>query len=76
MSELLSVDALISLLTLATLEIVLGIDNVIFVSILMGRMSDAEKLKARRIWMFGGIAIRVCLLMAIGWLVNNGNREI
>ena len=75
MQDLLSVEALISLLTLTTLEIVLGIDNVIFVSILMGRMNAHEKLKARRIWMVGGIAVRVGLLMAIGWLVANGNRE-
>lgn len=75
MQELFSMEALISLLTLTTLEIVLGIDNVIFVSILMGRMDGREKLRARRIWMVGGIAVRVALLMAIGWLVANGNRE-
>lgn len=76
MQELLTVDALISLLTLATLEIVLGIDNVIFVSILMGRLDTRQKLKARRIWMIGGIAVRVALLMGIGWLVKNGSREL
>lgn len=76
MQELLTVDALISLLTLATLEIVLGIDNVIFVSILMGRLDEKQKLKARRIWMIAGIAVRVALLMGIGWLVKNGNREL
>lgn len=76
MQELFTVDALISLLTLATLEIVLGIDNVIFVSILMGRLDARQKLKARRIWMIGGIAVRVALLMGIGWLVKNGNKEL
>lgn len=75
MHDLFSLEALISLITLAILEIVLGIDNVIFVSILMGRMDSRQKKKARRIWMIGGIAVRVCLLMAIGWLVANGNRE-
>lgn len=74
--ELFTLDALISLLTLTALEIVLGIDNVIFVSILMGRLDPKQRLKARRIWMIAGIAIRVGLLMAIGWLVNNGNREL
>ena len=39
MEHLLTVDSLISLITLAVLEIVLGIDNVIFVSILMGRLN-------------------------------------
>jgi len=76
MQELFSVDALISLLTLTTLEIVLGIDNVIFVSILMGRLDEKQKLKARRIWMIAGIAARVLLLLGIGWLVKNGNKEL
>jgi predicted tellurium resistance membrane protein TerC len=76
MQELFTPDALISLLTLTTLEVVLGIDNVIFVSILMGRLNEKQKLKARRIWMVAGIAVRVGLLLAIGWLVHNGNREL
>jgi predicted tellurium resistance membrane protein TerC len=76
MEHLFNVDALISLITLASLEIVLGIDNVIFVSILMGRLNDSEKLRARRIWMVLGITVRVALLLALGWLVTNGNREL
>ncbi|NML20592.1 TerC family protein [Pseudoflavitalea sp. G-6-1-2] len=76
MEQLFTIDALISLLTLTTLEVVLGIDNVIFVSILMGRMSKEEQLKARRIWMFAGITVRILLLLAIGWLVKNGNAEL
>jgi predicted tellurium resistance membrane protein TerC len=76
MQDLFTVDALISLLTLTILEIVLGIDNVIFVSILMGRLDEKQKLAARRIWMFAGIAVRVLLLMGIGWLVHNGSKEI
>jgi len=76
MQNLFTVDAFISLLTLTVLEIVLGIDNVIFVSILMGRLSKKQQLEARRIWMFAGIAVRIGLLMFIGWLVNNGNAEL
>ncbi len=76
MEQLFTIDALISLLTLTTLEVVLGIDNVIFVSILMGRMSKEQQLKARRIWMVAGITVRILLLMAIGWLVKNGNAEL
>jgi len=76
MQELFTLDALISLLTLATLEIVLGIDNVIFVSILMLRLDDSKRLRARRIWMVAGISVRILLLMGIGWLVNEGNRDI
>jgi len=76
MQEIFTVDALVSLLTLTVLEIVLGIDNVIFVSILMGRLNEKQKLSARRIWMFAGIAVRILLLMAIGWLVNSGSKEL
>lgn len=76
MEQFFTIDALISLLTLTTLEIVLGIDNVIFVSIIMGRLDKSKHLKARRIWMIAGIAVRIGLLMALGWLVKNGNQEL
>ncbi|MCU0380490.1 MAG: TerC family protein [Chitinophagaceae bacterium] len=76
MEHLFTIDALISLITLASLEIVLGIDNVIFVSILMGRLPDSKKLTARRIWMIAGITARILLLLALGWLVTNGNKEL
>lgn len=76
MEQLLTLDALVSLITLASLEIVLGIDNVIFVSILMGRLNEQQKLKARRLWMILGIVVRISLLMALGWLVTNGNKEL
>jgi predicted tellurium resistance membrane protein TerC len=76
MAELFTFDALVSLLTLSLLEIVLGIDNVIFVTILMGRLDGSQKRKARQIWMIGGITVRVLLLLALGWLVQNSHREI
>ena len=76
MTNLLTADSLISLITLALLEIVLGIDNVIFVSILMGRLKAEQKLAARRLWMILGISVRILLLLALGWLVTNGNKEL
>jgi predicted tellurium resistance membrane protein TerC len=76
MEYLLSVDALISLLTLTILEIVLGVDNVIFVSILLGRVEAAKQKAARKIWMISGILIRVFLLLSLSWLVKNGNTEL
>src|SRR3984957_10509894 len=76
MHSLFSFDSLVSLLTLIVLEIVLGIDNVIFVSILIGRLPPARQLDARRVWMIAGILIRSGLLLGLGWLVTNGNREI
>jgi predicted tellurium resistance membrane protein TerC len=76
MEHLLTLDALISLLTLATLEVVLGIDNVIFVSIILGRVPEQKRLRARRIWMIGGILLRSGLLIGLGWLVKNGENEL
>jgi predicted tellurium resistance membrane protein TerC len=76
MESIFTIDNFISLFTLALLEIVLSIDNVIFVSILMGRLNRKQQLNARRIWMFAGIAVRSLLLLGIGWLVNNGNKEL
>jgi predicted tellurium resistance membrane protein TerC len=76
MTSIFTVDSLISLITLSLLEIVLGIDNVIFVSILMGRIEKEKKLLSRRIWMILGITMRVALLLALGWLVANGNKEL
>ncbi|WP_018613664.1 TerC family protein [Segetibacter koreensis] len=76
MEYLFSVDALISLITLAILEIVLGIDNVIFVSIIMGRMPKNQQLNARRVWMVAGIIVRVLLLLALGWLIKQKGKPL
>ncbi|MEO6330499.1 MAG: TerC family protein [Ginsengibacter sp.] len=76
MEPLFTGENIVSLFTLAVLEIVLGIDNVIFVSIIMGRLDKARQLNARRIWMIAGIAVRSGLLIALGWLVTNGNHEL
>lgn len=76
MEELLTLQGIIALLTLATLEIALGIDNVIFVSIILGRMPAEKRNSARRIWMVGGITLRSLLLLGLGWLVANGENEL
>lgn len=76
MEYLLTTDSIISLLTLTILEIVLGVDNVIFVSIIMGRMPKNQQLNARRLWMVCGIAVRVLLLMALGWLIGQKGKPV
>jgi predicted tellurium resistance membrane protein TerC len=76
MHELFNLDSLVSLITLILLEIVLGIDNVIFVSILIVRLPKSRQLDARRVWVIAGILIRSGLLLCLGWLVTNGNREL
>ena len=76
MVSLFTLDSLISLITLTILEIVLGIDNVIFVSILISGLNKSQQSTARRIWMIAGIIVRSCLLLLIGWLVNNGHKSL
>ncbi len=74
MHALFNVTSLVSLLTLVMLEIVLGIDNVIFVSILIIKLPSARRVDARRVWMIAGILIRSGLLLCLGWLVTSGNK--
>ena len=76
MQELFTADGLISLLTLAILEVILGIDNVIFVSIIMGRLPRSQQLNARRLWMFTGIGVRVLLLFCLSWLVKQKGKPV
>jgi len=76
MHGLFNLASLVSLLTLVTLEIVLGIDNVIFVSILIIRLPAVRRLDARRVWMIAGILIRSGLLLCLGSLVARGNRVL
>lgn len=72
--HLLTPDALISLLVLVVLEVVLGIDNVIFVSIILNRLPKELQKKGRFIWMITGITLRILLLAALNWLLaQKGN---
>lgn len=76
MHALFSLDSFASLITLIVLEIVLGIDNVIFVSILIVRLPPSRQRDARLVWVIAGMLIRSGLLLCLGWLVTNGNRGI
>jgi predicted tellurium resistance membrane protein TerC len=69
-SELFSVTSLISLLTLASLEIVLGIDNIIFIAILAGRLPKADQPRARRLGIGAAVITRVLLLLSISWVMG------
>lgn len=68
--ELFSVASLISLLTLSVLEIVLGIDNIIFISIISSKLPKAEQGKARTIGLMLALIMRVALLFSISWIVG------
>ena len=76
MEHLFTVDNVISLFTLALLEVILGIDNVIFVSIIMGRLHKSKRLNARRIWMITSIGVRVILLFCLSWLIAQKGKPV
>lgn len=76
LDELLTFSALISLVTLALLEIVLGIDNVIFVSIILGRMPPKDRKRGRRLWVILGILMRSGLLIGLTTLVKHGDTAL
>jgi predicted tellurium resistance membrane protein TerC len=77
MEYLFTSESIISFIILVILEIVLGIDNVIFVSIIINRLkNDKKERRARRIWMITGIISRSLLLMALGWLLAQKGKDI
>lgn len=77
MEHLFTSESIISLLVLIVLEVVLGIDNVIFVSIIMNRLRDAkDQKKARAIWMITGILSRSVLLLGLGWLLSQKGKAL
>lgn len=63
-------NAWLSLLTLTALEIVLGIDNIIFISILSGKLPVAQQPRARRFGLLGAFVTRVGLLLSITWVMG------
>jgi predicted tellurium resistance membrane protein TerC len=63
-------NAWIGLLTLTALEIVLGIDNIIFISILASKLPPAEQPKTRRLGLLGAFFTRILLLLSIAWIVR------
>ncbi|HYO74986.1 MAG TPA: TerC family protein [Thermoanaerobaculia bacterium] len=63
-------QAWIALLTLTLLEIVLGIDNVIFISILAGKLPADQQKKARNIGLGGALVTRILLLLSLAWIVK------
>ncbi|MES2140051.1 MAG: TerC family protein [Bacteroidota bacterium] len=68
--ELFSIASLISLLTLSVLEIVLGIDNIIFISIIADKLPKAKQGKARTIGLMLALIMRISLLFSISWIVG------
>jgi predicted tellurium resistance membrane protein TerC len=63
-------EAWAALLTLMVMEVVLGIDNLIFISILSNKLPEAQRAKARRIGISLALIMRLALLSGIAWLVG------
>lgn len=70
MEDLLTLDALLGLLTLTTLEIVLGIDNIIFISILSDRLPPEQRGRARKVGLILALVSRILLLFSLSWMIK------
>lgn len=70
LEPLLSVDGLVSLMTLAMLEVILGIDNVIFISIISDRVNKEEQNRARILGLLLALVVRIILLIFMSYLAH------
>ena len=70
MDAFLTSEGLLALVTLTFLEVVLGVDNVIFISILSGKLPAAVQAKARRVGLLAAMAMRILLLLSIVWIIR------
>ena len=64
------VEIWIALATLTFLEIVLGIDNIIFISILSGKLPESQQARARRLGLVAAMLMRVLLLFSLAWIIR------
>ena len=70
LESLFTLEALISLATLTALEIVLGIDNIIFIAILVGRLPEHQRDKARIFGLALAMGTRILLLLSLFWIMK------
>src|SRR6478752_2710411 len=70
MDSIFEPGTLIPLATLTFLEIVLGVDNIIFISILSGKLPVGQQVRARRLGLLGAMGTRVLLLFSLAWIVK------
>ena len=70
MDLLTSPEAWIAFATLTALELVLGIDNIIFISILVDKLPKAQQEMARRVGLFMAMFMRIALLLVLAWIVG------
>src|SRR4051812_3552606 len=67
---LFATEPLIALVTLTLLEIVLGIDNIIFIAILVGKLPEKMRNRARRVGLGLAMFMRIGLLLSISWIMR------
>ncbi len=70
MEIFLKADAWLALITLCFLEIVLGIDNIIFISIVSNKLPEAQRSRARNIGLFLAMFVRIVFLLCITWIIS------
>ena len=70
MDAFFSFSGLVALVTLTFLEIILGVDNVIFISILSSKLPKPQQGSARRLGLLAAMAMRILLLLCIGWIIR------
>ena len=70
MEVLLTSEGIIALLTLTFLEIVLGVDNIIFISIISNRLPEHQQRKTRNLGLFLALIMRIGLLLGISWIIG------
>jgi predicted tellurium resistance membrane protein TerC len=68
--ELLTTENLLALVTLSALEIVLGIDNIVFIAILSAKLPPEQRARARRLGLLGAMVMRIGLLLGITWIMS------
>lgn len=70
MEQILTFQNLAALATLSALEIVLGIDNIVFIAILTGRLPEEARARVRRIGLLLAMVMRIALLLSIFWVMK------
>jgi predicted tellurium resistance membrane protein TerC len=70
MDAFLTTDGLVALVTLSAMEIVLGIDNVVFIAILTAKLPAAQQARARQVGLALALGMRILLLLAISWIMG------
>ena len=70
MEALLTSEGIVALLTLTFLEIVLGVDNIIFISIISNRLPESQQKSARNLGLLLALVMRIGLLLGVSWIIG------